>query len=171
MKWVPDYDILPESKEIFAFGEIDIEFYTKLMRNISILKKDPFTIYLTSEGGDPSLALGLYDRITALSKEVTIYVYGEVCSAAVIILQAADHRCMSQNSLLMMHDITLEDVGGNVKSLDNLLDITKHQSDKIIEILSSRSSLSKQQLKNKMCSDWYLTSQEALEYGFIDERS
>lgn len=170
MKWAQEYDILPETKEIFAFGEIDLDFYTKLMRNISILKAGSMSIYLTSAGGDPSLALGLYDRIVALPKDVHIYVYGEVCSAAAIILQAADRRYMSNNSLLMMHDIMLEDVSGNPKSLSNLLDITQHQTDKILDILAHRSTLSRQQLKNKLCTDWYLNTEEALDYGFVDER-
>lgn len=170
-----DYDYLVQSREIYAVGEIDEEFYIKLMKNISVLESEKpgskMTIYLCSPGGHIHLALGLYDRITHINSEVKIVVYGEASSAASIILQAADIREVSFHSTLLIHDLQHFEVGGNQKSLEDYMSIAKKYSEYMLDIYEEKTSMTRRQLYNKFKSgEWYITSEEAIELGFADEQ-
>lgn len=166
-------ELLTGSREIFAFGEVDIEFSRRLMRDIchlrSLKDRDPITIYLNSVGGDVGLGLGLYDFIQSLKCHVTIIGVGEVASAATLILQAADKRVLTGNSIMMLHGLTI----GTENTIDNVetyLKASKLSQASMLTIYSEKSNLTVVSLRNKLQRDWYITSEEALKLGFIDER-
>lgn len=166
-------DVLVGSREIFAFGEIDDDFAKRLTRDIChlrSLKKDPITIYLSSPGGDVGHGLGLYDFVHSLEFHVTIIGLGEVASAATILLQAADRRILTNNSVMMLHGLSIgtEDTLHNVETF---LKASKISQERMLDIYSRRCSLTVPQLRNKLQKDWYMTSDQALELGFIDERT
>lgn len=163
-------DLLINSRQIFAFGEIDTDFSRKLARDIlhlASVKKDPLTIFLSSPGGDVGFGLGLYDLIYSLPFEVTIVGVGEVASAATIILQAADYRYLTDNSYLMLHTVSLES-SNTLANVDSLVQASKVSYNKMIDIYAAKSNLTKKTILSKLNRDWYLTSDEAIELGFID---
>lgn len=163
-----EYDVLVNTREIIAAGNIDVEFYTKLIKNILLLKdKKDITIYLNSPGGEINLAVGIYDLIQSLDCNVTIVVLGEASSAASYILQAADNRLISKNSILMMHDwsCSIDDSATNVK---NLVKIADKVFKRIIDIYLSRSNLTEKQFRSKIKDDWYLMAEEAVSLGLAD---
>ena len=163
-----EYDVLVNTREIVAVGNIDNEFYIKLVKNILLLKdKKDITIYLNSPGGDVSLAVGLYDLIQSLDCEVTIIILGEASSAASFLLQAADNRLVSKNSTLMMHDwsCAIHESASNIK---NLVSIADKIFDNMIDIYLSKSSMTKKQFRSKIKTDWYLTAEESVSLGFAD---
>lgn len=164
-----EYDVLVNTREIVAVGEVNDEFYTKLVKNILLLKdKKDIKIYLHSPGGQISLAAGIYDLIQSLSCEVTIIILGEASSAASYILQAADRRLISKNSTLMMHDwcCSIDESATNIK---NLVKIADKIFDKMVEAYLSKSQMSEKQFRSKIKSDWYLTAEEAVKLGFADD--
>lgn len=167
-----DDDILTRSREIFAFGEIDNDFSRSLVKDIChlrSLKKEPITIYLSSPGGEVGFGLGLYDLIQSLEFHVTIVGVGEVASAATLILQAADKRIMTENSIMMLHGLTIS-AENTIPNLETFLKTSKFSQECMLEIYAKRSNLTKANLKSRLQKDWYLSSNEALELGFIDER-
>lgn len=168
-----DDDIILVSREMFAFGEINEEFGKRLTRDLLLLKSDkkaPLTIYLSSGGGDLGLSLGLYDLILAQPFDITIVGVGEVCSGASIILQAADRRILTNNSVLMLHSAALESESTGLKNLKSLHDITSIMSERMLDIYISKTGKSRQVLNTKLEKDWYLTADEALEENLIDEK-
>lgn len=163
-----EYDVLVNTREIIAVGEIDNDFYTKLVKNILLLKdKKDFTIYLNSPGGEVHLAVGIFDLIESLQARVTIVVLGEACSAASYILQAADVRLISKTSLLMMHNwnCTIDSSASNAK---NYIKIADKVFDKIITTYVERSFVTNKQFRSKITQDWFLIAEEAVELGFAD---
>lgn len=167
-----DEDILVKSREIFAFGEIDSDFAKKLSKDIChlrALKKDPLTIYLSSPGGEAEFGLGLYDLIQSLEFHVTIIGLGEVASAATVVLQAADKRILTANTIMLLHGLTIS-AENTIPNLETFLKTSKFSQECMLDIYASRSNLTKANLKSRLQRDWYLSSNEALELGFIDER-
>lgn len=167
-----DDDLLTRSREIFAFGEIDSDFAKNLVKDIChlrSLKKDPITIFLSSPGGEVGFGLGLYDLIQSLQCHVTVVGVGEVASAATLILQAADRRIMTVNSIMMLHGLTIS-AENTIPNLETFLRTSKFSQECMLNIYAQRSGLTKANLKSRLQRDWYLSSSEALELGFIDER-
>lgn len=166
-----DNDILIHTREIIMAGEIDDVFYTKLLKNLCLLQSQsfkPITIYLNSVGGCMSTSSGLYDFIQTLRSNVTIVVLGEASSAASFLLQAADTRQISRNSILMLHEwsTSLDNTTGTnirsyIKSGDKIFD-------KWLSIYLEKSNLDKKTLKSKIKNDWFLTAEEAVQWGLAD---
>jgi ATP-dependent Clp protease protease subunit len=113
--------------------------------------------------------LGLYDLIQSLQCHVTVVGVGEVASAATLILQAADKRIMTVNSIMMLHGLTIS-AENTIPNLETFLRTSKFSQECMLNIYAQRSGLTKANLKSRLQRDWYLSSSEALELGFIDER-
>ena len=169
-----EHDLIVGSREIFAVGDIDDEFYSKLLKNICLLqylKTAPITIYLSTQGGDLSLSLGLYDKICSLPFEVKMIVLGDAFSGGSLLLQSADIRLMSKHSVLMIHDLQNNDLSGKIEDISSVVKFSKKQNNYMLDIYEEKSNLTVQQLKHKFSGpDWYLSSDEALELGFIDDK-
>ena len=63
----------------------------------------PISIIMNNPGGDVIHGMGIYDTISNCKNHVTIKVVGHAMSMGSIILQAADKRIMTKNSLIMIH--------------------------------------------------------------------
>lgn len=149
---------------IFAFGEIDEEFYENFVQEL--FQHDECNLFLTSVGGDIELAFAMYDLIRSHGNVRTIGV-GRVYSAAVIVMQASKIRLLSENSLMMLHHPTVhvEDTLDNALSY---LNTTEKLWINALKLLSEKTNLSVDELKRLLANDLYLTADEAIELGLID---
>ena len=133
--------------------------------------KQSFEIALNSPGGDVFAGLALYDDIIALKDlghHVTITTRGMAASMGAIILQAGNDRVVGKNCHVLIHEIS----SGAIGTLSSMEDETKFcqvLSERLLDILAERSSLTKQQIKRKWKrKDWWIGAEEAVEFGFAD---
>jgi ATP-dependent Clp endopeptidase proteolytic subunit ClpP len=137
-------------------------------------RKNPgsdMTVVFNSPGGSVFEGLALYDSIQdirARGHHVTTKSIGMAASMGGVLLQAGDERVMGQNGFMLIHEVS----GGNMGKASELEDVLKFMGrlqDKCCGILASRSTLSVAQIKRRWKkTDWWLDSEEALRYGFID---
>lgn len=171
-----DYDIYLDRRTIPVFGEIDLKMFEKTFKNLHILDKinKPINIIINSEGGCITQARGIYDAISGCQSHVTALVYGEACSAATIILQAADIRYSTPNAKLMIH------VGSEHLSEDHPRNIdTQYQElrkdEKWMEdiylsrIKQIKKRFTRHQLKSLLQFDKFLEPEKAKEFGLIED--
>ena len=98
-----------------------------------------------------------------------IKVMGNALSAGAFILQAASERVMTPHSWLLVHEAQISDLSGNFSQVSEASKQIKRHQDQLLSLLASRSTLSVKQLKTKWANaDWYLSAEEALQYGFVD---
>lgn len=129
-------------------------------------------IVFTSPGGDIIHGMALYDYLQYLRREghhLTTVSLGYAASMAGILLQAGDVRAMSAESWLLIHEASFG-TSGSYGDVVDTVDWVKRIQDRILDIFAERSKLSKRAIKNKWHrKDWWLSSSEALKYGFCDE--
>lgn len=129
-------------------------------------------IVFTSPGGSVIDGLALFDFIQSLraaGHHVTTAALGMAASMAGILLQAGDVRVMTAESWLLIHEASFGAVGSMGEVEDRVEWIRKIQS-RILDIFAARSNLSKRQLDRRWKrKDWWLSSDEALALGLIDE--
>lgn len=163
------------TKTIRITGPIDEDSYDNLMTNLHALDSmsGEITIKLNSEGGCLTSAKAMYDAISNCKNKVTIVVYGEACSAATIVLQAADVRAMANNSKLMVHSGAESLPENHPRNIDKLYE--QHRLDEewmeslyLKKIKEVKKRFTKVQLRDKLTWDKYLSPKEALELGLID---
>jgi ATP-dependent protease ClpP protease subunit len=140
-------------------------------------KYRPMHIIVDSPGGSVIDGMHLFDQMVTYSErgggphKITITVRGYAASMAGILLQAADVRKIGPESYLMIHEVS-SFAAGKIGELKDEIKFLDKISDRVANIFVERSkkkiSLAKFK-SNWNRQDWWLTSKEALDYGFVDE--
>lgn len=189
-----NYGIDIDNREIFLhsyFTEGDDESgidyrsavnFEKNLRFLDSISSDPILIHMHSPGGDWSDCLGIYDSILQCNSPVGCIAYSKAESASGIIFQAADLRILMPNSYMLIHYGSLSLDGEHKAAMSNI-QWNEKEAKKMLDIFTEKSSTSPMakekewkksavkkhitaQLSNK--SDWILTAEEAVYYGFAD---
>lgn len=160
---------------IYIQNSIDEEVSAKFIKLLKYLDKTTgdIEIVLNSGGGCVTSGLAMHDAIKWCHNPVTVKCYGAVMSIASIILQAADTRVMSNYCRMMIHRGETELVGdfNNVKrAMREQAELDKIMVDIYYERISyANPEFKRNQLEKMMDTDTYLSAQQALELGLIDE--
>jgi len=137
------------------------------------------TIIFNSPGGSVISGMALFDHIQELRQAghyITIVGQGMAASMAGILLQAGDRRVLTAESWLLIHEGSFGAVG-SVAEVEDTVEWVRQIQERILNIFAARSQasgckspLSKTQIKNRYKrKDWWLSSDDALKHGFIDE--
>jgi ATP-dependent protease ClpP protease subunit len=190
---IHSYNIDLKNRELFLHSHIDNDeesgvdyrsaiFFEKNMRYLNLLSSDPILIHMNLPGGDWEDCLGIYDTIKTSKSKTIILAYAKVQSASSIIFQAADTRILMPNVNILIHygSITIDD---EHKAAISSLQWSSKESAKMINIFVDKALESpmiaekkwrkpfvkkhiESQLANK--TDWILSAEEAVYYGFAD---
>ena len=168
-----DYD----DSVIFLNDEITDHTLTDLIIRVrSLLKhreynkrKDDINLMINSPGGDVHEMFGIIDYIESLDVKVNTICRGRAFSAAAIILAGGTGtRMMSKRSTVMMHQSS-SFIGGKTSDITAYLDTVKNLEVAVYEFLESRTKKSAEWWKDKMRTDLYLSAEELIELGVIDQ--
>lgn len=145
---------------------------------MSGFKNKPVNVRISSLGGSVDDALDIRQQFLDHGN-VTCYLFGYVASAATILATGAKKTCMSQYAFYLIHKVSnWVDAWGNynadqIQQLIDDLKTNKLENDKMDLVLAN---LYANKCKKKvddilpiLKEGRWLTAQEALEYGFIDE--
>lgn len=167
-----------KSKEVFWFGSVDIENYKKVTGEIIEHHQDEpereITLYVTSDGGEATLALGFYDLVRIEKIPLTGVALGKVSSAGLIVFLAAERRLASSNCIFMMHPNEHRPSPGrhfsySRKDLPWMKNRVEVIDNKIRSIITSKTRMNQSQIREFIESQKYFTADEAQQKGLIDE--
>lgn len=128
-------------------------------------------LVIDSPGGSVIDGLHLYDAIQALrlTHHVTTVGMGMAASMAGILLQAGDVREMSANAFLLIHEVSAG-TAGTVTQMRDEAAFLEGLNARGMDLLTARSTLTTEEVLDKIArKDWWLSAEEALEFGFIDQ--
>lgn len=136
----------------------------------SIQDKENITIHINSPGGELYAGVAIYNRLKALSGTVTTINDGLCASAASLIFQAGDIRRMNKGSNLMAHGVSCLLYGYyNIQDLKGLIKQMNAHNDVAMSIYMERSGKTKEEVKNLLNGETWLTGEDAVEAGLADE--
>ena len=127
-------------------------------------------IYLNSPGGGVYAGLGIYDTIQYITPDVSTICTGMAASMGSILLcaGAAGKRTALRHSRVMIH----QPLGGAQGQASDI-EITAREIQKLkkelYEIIANHSVQTYKQVWKDGDRDYWMTSEEALKYGMIDE--
>ena len=160
---------------IFINSEINDQSLSDLiirMRSLLQHRKDkdsPVNLMINSPGGDVHEMLGIIDYIESLDVKVNTICRGRAFSAAAIILTCGTgSRMMSKRSTVMFHQSS-SFLGGKMSDITAYLDNVKTLEISIYDMLASRTKKDAAWWKDNMKSDLYLSAEQLLEIGVIDQ--
>ena len=138
--------------------------------NLDINTEENFHInlYINSYGGSVSDSFNLFDYIKRSSIPIYTYVEGICASAASIISVSGHKRFMTNNSMIMIHQLSSWFGGKYEEFQDEKANLDLIMT-KIKDIYIKNTNLKEDELENLIKRDIYLDSKLCLEYGFVDE--
>ena len=164
-----------EDSVIFINDEINDNTLTDFiirMRSLLQHRKDksaPVNLMINSPGGDVYEMFGIIDYIESLDVKVNTICRGRAMSAAAVILTCGTgSRMMSKRSTVMFHQSS-SFMGGKMSDITAYLDNIKSLEVLIYNMLAEKTKKDAAWWKEKMRNDMFLTADELLEIGVIDQ--
>ena len=131
-------------------------------------KKD-VNLVISSYGGDVYAMLGTIDYFNSLPVKVNTHCIGACMSAAAVILACGTgKRTMTENSTVMVHEGSAFEVGKTSDVLKGADHLKKLQTN-INRILGEVTKKTQEFWEDVSKQDTYLTADECLDYGIVDE--
>lgn len=128
------------------------------------------TMRINSGGGDVFAANAIYAQLKAHAAKVTAVIEGVAASAATILLAAADTVKAPSNATVMVHDPLAGLMGYyNKKDLEKVGNVLDTVKSSIINGYISKTGRSVDELSALMDQEKWMTAQEAMDEGFVDE--
>lgn len=127
-------------------------------------------IYVNSPGGSVYAGLGIYDTMQYISSNVATICTGMAASMAAVLLTAGEKgkRTALPHSRVMIH----QPMGGAEGQASDI-EITTREilklRDELYDIVAKHSGNSIEKIRKDSDRDHWMTAQEALDYGMIDE--
>jgi ATP-dependent Clp protease protease subunit len=165
---------LAEERIVFLWGEIGPSSAGSLiMRLLELQAKSPtreVLLYINSPGGAVDDTLAIYDTMQFLGCDVNTYCVGQAASGAALILAAGakGKRYCLPHSKIMVH----QPWGGVTGQAADI----KIQAEEILkakrllnELMAKHTGRTVEQIAEETERDRYMTPQEGLDYGIVDE--
>lgn len=167
------YSRLLDDQVLFLTGEINDDTAESIIAQLLYLESKDFEgdirIYINSPGGLITSGLAIYDTMQCIKCSIATVCVGQAASMAAVLLAAGakGKRLAFPNARMMIHqplggaqgqasdiEIQAKEMGRVKKHLDEILVYHTGQPMEIIERDTDR--------------DFFLTAEEAVEYGLID---
>lgn len=132
-------------------------------------KKD-ISLYINSPGGSMTDGMAIYDTMNFLQCDIVTYCVGQAASMATLLLAAGTKgkRYALPNSRVMMHQPTGGATGQTSDITIAAREILRWRA-RMNELISSHTNKTPEEIANDSDRDFYLTAQDALEYGIVDK--
>ena len=168
------YSRLLKGRIVFLGDEVnDVTANLVIAQMLFLEAEDPdkdIYFYINSPGGSVSAGMAIYDTMQYLKCEVSTICVGIAASMGAFLLAAGakGKRRALENSEVMIHQPS----GGMQGQATDMLIHAEHiirTKRKLNTILAARTGQPLEKVENDTERDNFLTAQEALEYGIIDE--
>ena len=170
-----------EKNHIYFYGDVTQDSCLSLNRQINDLNKellkyaiefdcDPPNIFLhiNSPGGDLLSAFSTVDTIRHSRVPIVSIVEGSAASAATIISMVCHKRYITENSFMLIHQLSSGCSGKYEELKDDFENDTKFM-DLLYDLYNRYTTMSDKEIKQILTRDLWLTSKECLERGLVDQ--
>lgn len=127
-------------------------------------------LYINTMGGEVPAGLAIYDTMQLTKPDIRTFCVGKACSMGALLLAGGTKgkRSALPNSRVMIHQ-PLGGTFGQVSDVDIFTRELMRTRDKINEILAYHTGQNVETIKRDTERDRWMTAEEALEYGLVDE--
>jgi ATP-dependent Clp protease protease subunit len=168
------YSRLLKDRIIFLGTQIDDNVSNLIIAQILFLEsEDPekeIYIYINSPGGIVSAGLAIYDTMQYVRPEISTICVGQAASMGALLLAggAAGKRFALPNSRILIHQ-PLGGAQGQATDIDIQAREILRLREELNKILERHTGQTMEKLYTDTERDFYMTSEEAKEYGIIDK--
>jgi len=128
--------------------------------------KGDITVRINSRGGEVGNALAIYQRLREHAGEVHCVVDGYAYSCAAWVLLAGDKRTINTGGLVMVHNPMIFPMLNKESDFDNAKAQWTAHRDAINSIITERTGLKSEEVKNMMENETFMTANQAIANNF-----
>ncbi|MER3581310.1 MAG: ATP-dependent Clp protease proteolytic subunit [Patescibacteria group bacterium] len=171
------YSRLLKERIVFLGTPITDEIANLIIAQLLFLEHEdaekPIYFYINSPGGDVSAALAIYDTMQYIKSEVHTFGIGLVASAAAILMAAGakGKRFSLPNTEFLIHQVIVAPPGisGQVKDVEIMTNQLIKIKNKVNNILAKHTGQPLEKIEKDTDRDFWMSAQEAKDYGLIDK--
>ncbi|MGB5242270.1 MAG: ATP-dependent Clp endopeptidase proteolytic subunit ClpP [Lutimonas sp.] len=136
----------------------------------SVDSSKDISIYINSPGGGVYAGLGIYDTMQFIKPEVATICTGMAASMGAVLMCAGTKgkRSALKHSRIMIHQ-PMSGTQGQVSDMEITLKETLKLKKELYDIIAHHSGQTFEKIEKDSDRDYWMTSEEAKEYGMIDE--
>ena len=168
------YSRLLKDRIVFLGTAIDDHVANAVIAQLLFLQMDDgkkdISIYINSPGGSVSAGLAIYDTIQFMTCAVNTYCIGMAASMGAVLLAAGTKgkRFALPNSDIMIHQVS-GGAQGTASDVERTVEYMYKLKKRLIRILAQHTGKTDEQVKLDSDRDYYMSAEEAKEYGLVDE--
>lgn len=168
------YSRLLKERIIFLGTPVESQMANLLIAQLLFLDYDDpeadIHLYINSPGGEVYSGLAIYDTMRMIRPDINTYCIGMAASMAAVLLGAgtAGKRFALPNSRIMIHQGS-SGFRGNIPDIEVQAKETFSVINKLTQIMADHTGNSFEKVKADTQRDYYMTGEEALEYGLVDK--
>lgn len=168
------YSRLLKERIIFLAGAIDEDTANLIIAQLIFLEhEDPkkdITLYINSPGGHVTAGMAIYDTMQFIKPDVSTICMGIAASMGAVLLAsgAKGKRYALPNAEVMIHQV----LGGAEGQASDIEISARHilkTKDKLNQVLAHHTGKDFKKVEKDTDRDYYMSSEEAREYGLIDK--
>jgi len=169
------YSRLLRERIIFLGTAIDDHVASLTIAQLIFLEAEDSTkdiyLYINSPGGSVSAGLAIYDTMKFIKPDVATICVGLAASmGAVLLAGGADgKRSALPHSKIMIHQPWVGGISGQASDIEIQAREMMKTRDTLYTILSEHTGKSIEQITKDCDRDYFMTSEEAVEYKLIDK--
>jgi ATP-dependent Clp protease, proteolytic subunit ClpP len=163
-----------KNAELMLYGDIAESFWgdtisaKEVTEYLADLDVENINVYINSNGGVVDTAIAINNALRRHKAKVTVNIDGIAASAATLITCAGDTVRMPKNALFMIHNPSTIAMGDS-EEMRKQADVLEKYKNSITETYLQKVNIDKEKLSELMDNESWLSAEEALKYGFIDE--
>jgi ATP-dependent Clp protease, protease subunit len=168
------YSRLLRERIIFLGTPIDDTIANLVCAQMLFLEsEDPekdINLYINSPGGDITGLLAIYDTMKYIKPDVSTFCFGQAASAAAVLLGAGKKgkRFALPHARVLLHQ-PWGGVGGQASDIEIQAREILRMKDMLNAMLATDTGQSEDRVNKDTDRDFIMSSEEAVEYGLIDE--
>jgi ATP-dependent Clp protease, protease subunit len=168
------YSRLLKDRIIFIGTEVDDEVANLVVAQLLFLQtEDPkrdVSLYINSPGGSVTAGLAIYDTMQFLTCDVATYCLGMAASMGSFLLAAGTRgkRFALPNSDIMIHQVS-GGAQGAASDVERTVEWMFRTKARIIRLLAHHTGNTEDQIRRDSDRDFWMSAEEAKEYGIVDE--
>lgn len=169
------YSLLLKNRIILLSFPIDDQIASLIIAQLIYLSNedpdDPINMYISSPGGSIYAGMGILDTMQMIPNQVNTIAVGFTASFGTILLTAGTkgHRYALPNATIHMHQPWSSGGGGQATDIEIQAKEILRQKKRINEILAEATGKAMETIEADTDRDIYLTAEEAVKYGLVDE--
>ena len=168
------YSRLLKDRIIFLADEINDQVANIVIAQLLFLEMDnpeaDISLYINSPGGSVTAGMAIYDTMNYIQPDVRTVCVGMAASMGAFLLMAGEKgkRLALPNAEVMIHQ-PLGGAQGQATDVEIRAKWLLRTKDKMIRMMSEMTGKPEERLRLDCERDYFMSAEEALEYGIIDQ--